>query len=310
MPPADAPLPLTQSPEFAKAAPALGLEAQFQCLSADGREVGRALVLSRSLPLIGQVRAILRGPIWDGNTPPEARHAALRTMGASTPHLIEADGPDPTLGAAGYRMVMTPGATCWLDIREMADPSRGRVAHPKWRASLTKAQAAALEIRSGPFRGQAADWLLIREADLRKVRGFRSVAAPMARALNARLPGALRLVTAHEPDAQDDLLAAMLFVTHGHSATYLIGATTDRGRNLCAHHLILSETCDALRRDRIGWIDLGQIDTAANPGLARFKLGTGAQLCPLGGSWLRLPFCRRRIGAGRAGSPMAERLKR
>jgi hypothetical protein len=36
-------------------------------------------------------------------------------------------------------------------------------------------------------------------------------------------------------------------------------------------------------------LDLGTVDTENAPGLARFKIGSGAQIRSLGGTWLRIP---------------------
>jgi hypothetical protein len=39
----------------------------------------------------------------------------------------------------------------------------------------------------------------------------------------------------------------------------------------------------------VATLELGQVDTEKAAGLARFKLGAGATLRPLGGSWLWWP---------------------
>jgi lipid II:glycine glycyltransferase (peptidoglycan interpeptide bridge formation enzyme) len=145
---------------------------------------------------------------------------------------------------------------------------------------------------------------------MRRTRRYRSAGAVLARAIGEHVPDALVLLCAETGHGKRDIIAAMLFARHGASATYLIGATSDRGRTTCAHHLILATACDLLRGEGVGWIDLGQIDTEANPGLARFKLGAGARLHPLGGSWLRLPFAASPLCTGRAGSPKIEALHR
>ena len=44
-----------------------------------------------------------------------------------------------------------------------------------------------------------------------------------------------------------------------------------------------------LRAEGVRWLDLGSVDTEAAPGLARFKLGTGAALKRLGATCLVLP---------------------
>lgn len=305
-----APIALTQSSVFEQALSPLGLEGQRETLRLNGQDVGHALVLSRKVPMLGRIRALVRGPVWSADLSAPARLEALHGLGVSLPHLIEADAPDPIFRGAGYRMVMTPGATGWLDIGA-GDTARDMPrAHPKWRANLARARNAGFRTIAGPFGGARGQWLLTQEAALRKSRGYRSVAGPISRALAAGAPDALCLISAETRGPTPETLAAMLFVRHGQSATYLIGATTDAGRAACAHHLLLAEAAERLSREGVRWIDLGQIDTEANPGLARFKLGTGAELHSLGGSWLCLPIVARARFTGKAGSPMVEPLKR
>lgn len=299
---------MQQTSVFAEALPALGLSGRFETLTFEGQDVGQALVLSRRIPLMGQLRAVLRGPVWESDIPGKAKVAALNGLGPAAPHLIEAETADSSLHAAGYRMVMTPTTTCWLDLCDGAAPAA--TCHPKWRTSLNRARNANLEVTVGPLRGPAAEWTIARDAAMRRARRYRSIAVPLARAISARLPSALALFSARSRPAAAEIMATMLFVTHGRSATYLLGATSDQGRAQCAHHLLLAEACDLLRVAGVGWLDLGQIDTLANPGLARFKLGTGARPCQLGGSWLRLPLAAMRLGSGRTGSQLVERLKR
>jgi hypothetical protein len=52
---------------------------------------------------------------------------------------------------------------------------------------------------------------------------------------------------------------------------------------------MLLQAVEALRAEGVLWLDLGQVDTEAAPGLARFKLGTGADLRRLGATCLVLP---------------------
>ena len=48
----------------------------------------------------------------------------------------------------------------------------------------------------------------------------------------------------------------------------------------------LAFAAEELRKTGVQKIDLGTLDTVNAPGLARFKLGSGARAEPLGGTWL------------------------
>ncbi|MGL4236328.1 hypothetical protein [Tabrizicola sp.] len=53
--------------------------------------------------------------------------------------------------------------------------------------------------------------------------------------------------------------------------------------------MMLTRAAEALAAEGVRWLDLGSVDTEAAPGLARFKLGTGAGLRRLGATMLVLP---------------------
>ena len=81
----------------------------------------------------------------------------------------------------------------------------------------------------------------------------------------------------------------MAFVVQGGCATYHMGWTSDAGRAAGVHAVMLTRAAEALQAEGVRWLDLGSVDTEASPGLARFKLGTGARLKRLGATLLVLP---------------------
>ncbi len=81
----------------------------------------------------------------------------------------------------------------------------------------------------------------------------------------------------------------MLFVLHPPHASYHIGWAGDPGRATHAHNLILWQAMGALAADGITALDLGLVETDTAPGLARFKIGAGACVRPLGATLLIPP---------------------
>ena len=84
-------------------------------------------------------------------------------------------------------------------------------------------------------------------------------------------------------------IAAMLFLLHAPVVTYHIGWTSAQGRKFHAHHRMIMEAAEGFAQHGYYRMDLGLVETDRAPGLARFKIGTGAHVRPLGGTWLRLP---------------------
>jgi hypothetical protein len=280
--------PLTQSDVFAAGLRALGRPARLVDL--DG--AGRMLVVERRVPLLGPVGACLRGPVW------ACADSALRTdvLARRGPALIEAEEPP----GAGYIQVMTGATVAEIDLAGAPSDWRARMAG-KWRNRLVRAEGAGLVLRDMPVAGAALDHLLAAEAAQRAARRYRALPLALVPAMAAAAPRALRLFRA---EARGDVLAAMLFVRHGAVATYHIGWAAPAGRKVEAHNLILWQAMGWLAARGVRRLDLGTVDTVGAPGIARFKIGAGADLRVLAGSWLRLPGAARWAGwkAGRSGA--------
>jgi Acetyltransferase (GNAT) domain len=163
----------------------------------------------------------------------------------------------------------------------VADPAVLRAQmNAKWRGHLTQAEARVQVRRGG--RGCLAT-LLEQEGAQRAARGYRALPAAFALALPT---GALRL---WEWRHGGQMQAAMCFVRHGDWATYHISWASDVARSHAVHQVMLWHAMCALRDEGVRTIDLGDVNTDANPGLARFKLGTGAGLVRVGQTAWVLP---------------------
>jgi lipid II:glycine glycyltransferase (peptidoglycan interpeptide bridge formation enzyme) len=79
-------------------------------------------------------------------------------------------------------------------------------------------------------------------------------------------------------ELQNQRCAGMMFLLHGSTATYHLGWTDDIGREHSAHNLLLWQACALLAERGVRLLDLGGANTVANPGLARFKLGSGGRV--------------------------------
>jgi hypothetical protein len=143
----------------------------------------------------------------------------------------------------------------------------------KWRGHLTQAEGQ-VRVRRGGKACLAA--LLAQEGAQRRLRGYRALPAAFALAL----PGeSLRLWQWRHGGA---LQAAMCFVRHGDWATYHLSWASDVARAHAVHQVMLWQAVCALRDEGVRCVDLGDVNTDDAPGLARFKLGTGAGLVSVG----------------------------
>jgi hypothetical protein len=286
-PPGDA--PLHQSPAYGRAMARLGAKVQVVRVLQNGHCLAQAQILSRRLMGL-PLHWIPRGPVWAPGLPPDQQAALL----ARLPHaanlkglwLATPDGPKATApySALGYRPLLTPQHVAELPLSP--DPAMMR-AHQngKWRNRLRRAEGMGLCVTHRPFDPARDLPLLDLEMTQRKHRRYTEVRPTVVSHWATLAPKATRLFQIHE---RGQLRAFMIFLLHGTRATYQIGWRDPDHALPSAHHLLLWTAAKALASRGVHQLDLGTIDTETNPGLARFKLGSGARARPLGPSLLRL----------------------
>lgn len=276
----DCALPLQQHPLYLDAITALGGDvARLETHAA--APVG---VVRRGFGPLGVQGLASRGPVWRACLT-DQRADALRQMRGQGLRLVTSDGgDDAALRRAGFRQILTPAHFAEWDLTGTRAARRAAM-KGKWRNRLVRAEAAGLAIRSENWRG-ADHWLLAADEAQQKQRGYRSLPRTLLAAM-ARSKGAARIFEARHKGAP---VAGLLILRHGRVATYQTAWTGPDGRALNAHTLLLAHAADWLSARGHHRLDLGPVETERNPGLARFKLGTGARLKRGGGTWLAMPF--------------------
>ena len=194
------------------------------------------------------------------------------------------------LAAAGFHRIGAPRQVADLVLRSNA-AEMARALAPKWRNRLRHGQAQGLVLRRRAMPADPDNWLLRAEARQAARLWYQPLPPEMIAALAAARPGAAQLFTAYHMGQR---VAAMLFLRHGRDATYQIGWTGEAGRKRSAGPVLMWQAMVDLQQMGVDRIDLGAADPDAAPGLARFKLGTGAELRTLGGTWLDTAWARRK----------------
>lgn len=245
-------------------------------------------------PMGFQIAKAVRGPVFLGDVDVDQMAAVLRLLRDEYPssklnfftQMPELQDEEPAHAAAkkaGIKRVVTGYSTAWLDLRPDLEALRAGL-HPKWRNQLRKAEKAKLKIRDG-HGGAPLEWVLMRHDANRIRKKFRAPTGVFVKALAICLrdKNNVRVFSAYEGSKQ---IAAILLLRHGNSATYYIAATGEEGRAAYAHNLLLWHGIETLKAAGVKWIDLGGLDGGRMLGIARFKLGTGAELSTLAGSFL------------------------
>ncbi|MEM8653477.1 MAG: GNAT family N-acetyltransferase [Pseudomonadota bacterium] len=259
-------LPLQQHPSFGAALKTLGADVK----RVDIKGAAPTQVIKRF-----GINFAPRGPVW---TTEDA--AALRQ---SPLWMVNAERSSDIYRTAGFRQLMTPAHVAELNLRNRNWLAQAR---GKWRNAWRKSQRFNLKLRDAHFDAVRHGWLLTEDLKQQRRKKFRAMPHAIIHAYGAIDP---RNVVVFSAKANNRDIAAMLFLRHGMVATYHLGWSSAEGRATNAHYALLEHAAECLATQGVTRLDLGLVDTENTPGLARFKIGSGAQVRPLGGTWLRIP---------------------
>jgi hypothetical protein len=146
---------------------------------------------------------------------------------------------------------------------------------------LHKAETAGLKVTRHAL--DTGHWILSAEIAQARRRGYRGLPPAFCAAYSKVNPGKAVVFEARH---NGQPVAAALVLRHGPMATWQIGNSTPDGRKLNAMNLVLWRMMEWLSGQGHDTLDLGILNRDDAPGLAHFKLGTGAQAYLLGGTWL------------------------
>lgn len=285
--------PLQQHPFYGAACQTWHRLVRAHCLGNAKRPEATAQVLSRYWPGPGHVALLSRGPVWrDGGPGPTDRAEAflalldqLRDQNRMVIVNAEDEATAALLAQQGFVQTLTPMHMAELDLSGDTARRRARL-HGKWRNRLARAEDARLEVVVSPMRPQPGHWLLRKEHQQVQAKKYRRLPLPFVTSWARINPGSAIVLSAWEGRVP---VAGVLLLMHAPTASYHIAWTSTRGRQLSAANLLLWRAMEIAVEKGATRMDLDSINTEDAPGLARFKLGTGATVRRLGGSWVAAP---------------------
>ncbi len=289
---------MQQHPYYGDALRALGGDVVCFRASKDGIRTAHAQVLRRRFGPV-QVNWLPRGPVWAAGMSQRDKRRALDLLnydlGMIQGTLVALETPRdvPLFAGAGYRAFWTPQYVAELSLRD-TELDRLAAQSVKWRNRLRHAERCQVQVAHREFQPGRDEWLMKAEAEQRRTNKYQALPSVFTTAWARLHPNATRLFLAHRLGR---IIAAMLFLRHPPTATYHIGWSNAEGRKHSAHNLLLWRASNWLAAQGCQRLDLGPVDTQNTPGLARFKLGSGAELRSLGPTMLRLPGLATRLRA-------------
>ena len=292
-PPDLCPAPMQQHGAYGRACTRIGSRVIWMTAGAPALPAAFAQVLIRRWPGFGDFALVARGPVF---TAPVSRAEAgritldlvqeLRRRCRGVMVTPEPGGEDDPLTGSGLLPMVTGGAQARLMLDGTAAERMARQ-NGKWRNRLRRAEEAGLTVEQGPLPEDPSHWLLLAEEAQAAARGYRRL--PRSFTYAWRAANGARATRVFTATLRGERVAAMLFLLHGDTASYHLGWSNSGGRDSHAHNLLLWRASDWLARRGHVWLDLGTLDTETTPGLARFKLGSGAVPVRMGATWMEAP---------------------
>ncbi len=272
--------PMGQRWDYGAVHAALGGQVHRAVIRHNNTPIALCQCLSRKIGGVINVSLASRGPVWLTECNQKQVLALIRrTLPIPRPRVGLFSLATP-LSSARIVPLMTPAtfAQCALPI------TKGDL-HTKWRNALKKADKFKIEIQHGTCNLPALNKVLSIDTMQQKTGFYRALPPEFTQRWHRLRPQNLHLYTARE---KGENIASAVFLRHGNTATYHIASTSDRGRKTSAGRLLLWRAFQEFSKNNVGCMDLGLIDTENAPGLARFKLGAGAQAHQMGPSVLAL----------------------
>ncbi|MCB9988154.1 MAG: GNAT family N-acetyltransferase [Rhodospirillales bacterium] len=286
---------LLQSYDYARAiCPLNRQKARWGLIKIKGVEAGLVQILEAGV-LKNLIHGVILdcGPLWfDGYGTPAHSKAFFTEFSRRFPRrfgrrrrIIPAAGDSPENRAlfvdAGYERQNFPGyQTIWIDLTQDEEELRSAL-KAQWRNKLNKGPKAGLktgwnnspEVFSSLLRNYSSD---------RAKKGYAGPSLPLLRALAQSFGD--KVMIGHAT-LDNRLVAAILILCHGTSATYQIGWSSDEGRNVAAHNALLWQAVLELKKNGFRDFDLGGINGESAKHVKKFKQGMGGQELTLVGCY-------------------------
>ncbi len=271
---------------------ALGVPLLRARIEQDGVTLAHAQFIVRRFGRLGSVALCSRGPVWLRPLEANDKARVYRAIKQSLPLpglrfiLVTPEQPaGEATGLSPMRRVMTGMSTVMLDLTPTMDELRANLER-RWRHRLVTSEAAGLSVQRVGTNPNQFRWLLDAEMTQRGSKGLDGLPPAFFERYGLARSQASNAMLTLRADVGRERVAAMMFLIHGHSAIYHIGWTSDQGRDLHAHNLILWKGMEELKARGIRQLDLGGVNTLRSAGIARFKISTGGRVLTLAGSYL------------------------
>jgi hypothetical protein len=269
-----------------------------------GHPAALAQMLTRSLPLLGGIARLNRGPLLLDEFPEdqamerglEALRALLKEARRRrwwvvqiAPELPDIETVLMGLRRMGLRRRPEPAFASGRLALGVDDKSLLMGLNGKWRNCMRKGERLGVSVSHHEGSGPEQDLLIGSYAELQRSKDFEGIPATLIRSLAVQQGKAwqfnLFIARAENTADSEEPIGMLVSVRHGDTATYVIGSTNERGRQMQANSVLLWQAILHAKRFGCAWFDIGGLSTVTAKGVAEFKRGLNAVPYALVGEW-------------------------
>lgn len=279
---------ILQSYTYARAyCPLEKQRARWGLIRIDGKEAGLVQIFEAGI-LRNLFHAVIldRGPLWfegyghamhskwffnELNRQFEPRFGRKRRI---LPEIEDGPAAQKLLEQIGLVRAGKGYETIWLDLTPDLETLRANL-KSNWRNKLNKAEKADVSVASD-YNSDALSWILGIYAGDKAARDYGGPSPDFLRAYLPLLAQRSDLILLRTMK-NGTPVAFTVLACHGRSATYLIGWSSDEGREVAAHQHLLWEGVKMLQHKGIKELDLGGINDDGAEGIKTFKEGLGGR---------------------------------
>jgi lipid II:glycine glycyltransferase (peptidoglycan interpeptide bridge formation enzyme) len=269
--------------------------------------VGLLQALVYSLPVIGGVARINRGPVFLSDflhiSPSREYARGIMTAIRETakrqrwhilriaPNLLNNEELVPIFTALGFKKQdKLPVSSAVVGLSRTPEQIRAGF-HGKWRNLLTKSEKMDLELEI-PSLASALPFLINVYEKMQREKNFKGLPTRLIKAIADQQGGHTwncRILCARHRGVRH---GAVMVVGHGDTCTYMIGWTSDDGRSLQANYFLLWRAILLFRDLGYSFFDVGGLGANTAAGVGHFKRGLKGEEYSLLGefSYSVIPF--------------------
>jgi len=276
----------------------------YFAISKEKQIVAIVQILLKKFTLIGTVARINRGPLIIGEFDSiEEKKILINSikiiiqeckknwwwMLQIAPELALDEVTDQALTKLGLKKLPTPPWASGLLPIALEEEEILMSLKGKWRNCLRKGLKLDVQVSKRSNSKFDIETVVESYKNLQKEKNFIGLSESLIKAMaeHSHENWVFNIFTAKTEDSDNsgEHLGILVSIEHGDTAIYLIGATTEKGRQYQCNYVLLWEAILEARRNGCQWFDIGGLNETTPKGVAHFKKGIQAHPYVLIGEW-------------------------